>query len=1039
MKKSLLFKFVVMILVFAGTFSAVEAQVTTSSMTGSVRDAKGPLPGASVKATQVSTGTIYSVSTNTEGRFNIANMRVGGSYKVVVTFVGYQPQEYDGIVLKLGEPFILNVQLRDEGVTLDQVQVVGTKSAVFNNKKNGASTSISKEQLESLPTLSRSLSDFYRLTPQANGNSFGGANQRYNSITIDGAVNNDVFAASSGSITPGGGASTQPISLDAIQEIQVVLAPYDITYGNFTGAGVNAITRSGTNKVEGSAYFFGRNQATVGKQPNGLKSSKFSDYQYGFRIGGPIIKDKLFFFVNGELGRKKQPTVNNAGDPKAVLSVEQAQKLAAYVLDKYKYDVGSYGEQDAETQNDKVFARLDWNINAKNQLMVRHNYIKAYDDVLSRSGTSFKFGNNGGRNNSNQNISVLELRSQISETLSNNLLLGYSRVRDARSVSGSLFPQVEIRNFNASTNIVAFGSERSSTANELDQDIFEITDNFKIFAGNHTFTIGTHNEFYKFRNLFVNNRYGYWQFNNLADFEANKPSRVEVIFPINGQNPEAKFGAAQLGFYAQDDIQVTPELRLTAGLRVDVPLFFDKPGYNPAAEASFGYRTDRTPKSTPLVAPRVGFNYDVFGDRSLQLRGGAGIFTGRVPFVWLSNQFTNTGLLTGEVRLTSNAQIPGGFQPDPNLQSTVGTPGNYQLNLIDQSFRLPQVFRSNFAADFKLFAGISATLEAIYSKTLNNITYSDLNIKGVTGVLNAGLTGGQDTRPTYGGKVDPKVTNAILLQNSNKGSAYSFTAQLQKQFDSGFGASIAYTYGEAKDVNSGTSSTAVSNWQFNQIVTDPNNTPLAYSTFDTKHRIVGSLNYGVRYGKQGLFGTSIAVFYAGRSGNPFTYLYNGDLNGDGSNGNDLIYVPRNASEIKLVDLPASGSTPIITAAEQWNSLNAYIDKDPYLKTRRGQYAERNGARMPWQHQFDLRLMQDLGALVKGSSNKIQLSVDVFNVGNLINKDWGRGYFLSNQANSLISYTGSGYTFKEPVTGNGYTVDQVGSRWAAQFGIRYIFN
>ncbi|EDM36137.1 hypothetical protein PBAL39_19679 [Pedobacter sp. BAL39] len=1046
MKKSLLLKIVVIVFAFVGSLSGAYAQVTTSSMTGSVRDAKGPLPGASVKATQISTGTTYTAGTNAEGRFNIANMRVGGTYKVVVTFVGFQPQEFDNITLKLGEPFSLNIVLKDEGVTLEQVQVVGTRDAIFNSKKNGASTSISKEQLETLPTLNRSLSDFYRVTPQANGNSFGGANQRFNSITIDGAVNNDVFAASSSAITPGSGANTQPISLDAIQEIQVVLAPYDVTYGNFTGAGVNAITRSGTNRVEGSIYGFGRNQSTVGKTPNGLKSADFTDYQYGFRVGGPIVKDKLFFFVNGEMGRKKQPTINNAGDPGAVLTVAQADALSTYVRNTYGYDVGSSAGTDAETQNDKIFARLDWNINSKNQLMLRHNYIKAYDDVLSRSSSAFRFGNNGGRNNSEQNISVLELRSTISESLSNNLLLGYSRVRDARSTSGSLFPHVEIRNFNASGNTVAFGSERSSTANQLDQDIFEVTDNFKIFAGNHTFTVGTHNEFYKFRNLFVNNRYGYWQFNSLADFEANRPSRLEVIFPI-GDNPgEAKFGAAQLGFYGQDDIQVTPELRFTAGLRVDVPLFFDTPLANPVAVSSFGYRTDITPKSRPLVSPRIGFNYDVFGNKTLQLRGGTGIFTGRVPFVWLSNQFSNNGLLTGEVRLTSAAAIPGGFQPDPNLQSSVGTPGNYQLNLIDPNFRLPQVFRSNFAGDIKLFAGISATLEAIYSKTLNNITYKDINIAGVTGTLNPALSGGQDNRPTYGGKVNSKVTNAILLENSNNGSAYSLTAQLQKSFANGLGAMVAYTYGEAKDVNSGTSSTAVSNWQFNQIVLDPNNTPLAYSTFDTRHRIVGSLNYGIHYGKNKLFGTSIAVFYAGRSGSPFTYLYNGDLNGDGSNGNDLLFVPISAADIKLVDIPAvttgANPTPLITAADQWTALNAYIEGDSYLSTIRGQYAKRNGARLPWQHSFDLKFIQDLGGMIKGTSNKIQLSVDIFNVGALLNKDWGRAYFLSNNASSLIGYNsagGGGYTFRAPTSGTAYGVDQIPSRWAAQFGVRYIFN
>src|SRR5215217_22127 len=580
MKKSLLLKFVVIIMASVGIVSGAYAQVTTSSMSGTIRDSKGPLPGASIKATHVATGTVYNASTNADGRFNIFNMRVGGSYEVAVTFVGYQPQEFNEAVLKLGEPYVLNVSLSDQGLTLEQVQVVGRRNEVFNSKKNGASTNISKQQLESLPTLSRSLSDFYRLTPQAYGNSFGGANQRYNSITIDGAVNNDVFAASSSAITPGSNANTQPISLDAIQEIQVVLAPYDVSYGNFTGAGVNAVTRSGTNKVEGSAYFFGRNQGTVGTTPNGVKTSDFTDYQYGLRLGAPIVKDKLFIFVNAELGRKAQPTVNNAGDPGAVLTLDQANSLASFVKTKYGYDVGQTGATDAETQNDKIFARLDWNINSKNQLMLRHNYIKAYDDVLSRSATSFRFGNNGGRNNSKQNISVLELRSTLSESLSNNLLLGYSTIRDARSTSGNLFPHVEIRNFNSSSNIVAFGSERSSTANQLDQDIFEITDNFKIAAGNHTFTVGTHNEFYKFRNLFINNRYGYWQFNNLADFEANKPSRVEVIFPKAGSDGNARFGAAQLGFYGQDDIQVTPELRFTAGLRVDIPLFFDKPARN---------------------------------------------------------------------------------------------------------------------------------------------------------------------------------------------------------------------------------------------------------------------------------------------------------------------------------------------------------------------------------------------------------------------------------------------------------------------------
>lgn len=1020
------------------------AQVTTSSLTGTIKDAKGEtLIGATVKAVHQPTGTNYGASANMEGRFSIPNMRSGGPYTVTVSYLGYENSVYENVILKLGEPFSLNVVMKEGGVSLSEVVIVGTQDKVFNSKKTGASTNIGKEQIESLPTLSRSLGDMWRLTPQSNGNSFGGANSRFNNITIDGAVNNDVFAASSTAITPGSNSNTQPVSLDAIQEIQVVLAPYDITYGNFTGAGVNAITRSGTNKIEGSAYFFGRNQNTVGKQPNGLKSTDFSNIQYGLRIGGPIIKDKLFFFINGELGRIKTPSVLNAGEPGALVTVEQAQELANFVRTQYNYDVGGFGEVQTQTQNDKLFGRLDWNISQNHQLMLRHNYISAYDDAFSRFANNFRFGNNGGRNNNDQNITVMELRSTLSKTLSNNLIVGYSRVRDSRSTSGTLFPHVQINNWNGiAGNQVNFGSERSSTANQLDQDIFELTDNFKIFTGNHTFTVGTHNEFFKFRNLFVNNRYGYWQFNNYADFLNNKPARVEATYPITSNPGEARFSAAQLGFYIQDEIQATPDLKLTAGLRLDVPIFNDTPERNPLAETAFGYKTNITPKSSPLVSPRVGFNYDVFGNRSLQVRGGSGIFTGRVPFVWLSNQFTNNGVLFGSVFQNN----PATFQPDPNQQSTAGgSVSTYELNLIGEDFKLPQSFRSNLATDIRLPGNVVTTLEAIYNKTLNNITYKDINILGRTGTLNPALSGGQDLRPTYGGKVNTTVTNALLLGNTNKGSSYSLTAQLQKSFDMGLNASIAYTYGRAKDKNSGTSSTARSNWQFNQIVFDPNDPQLDFSRFDIRHRIVGSLNYAINYGKNKLFGTTVSLFYTGRSGEPISYLYFGDLNGDGANQNDLLYVPRNASEIRLVNTTgASGFTTPVD--QQWNDLNAFIENDAYLRTRRGKYVERYGGRMPWEHAFDLKFLQNFGGLVKGTSNKIQLSVDIFNVGNLLNKNWGRSYSLANNASTLINYTtsnvvggGSGFTFRAPADNVAYQVNQIQSRWAAQFGVRYLFN
>ncbi len=1027
-------------LVFAAI--CVFAQVTTSSLTGTIKDSQETLVGASVKATHTPTGTVYGASTNVNGKYSINNLRVGGPYTVEVSYLGYRSFKVTDVYLQLGETLTLNSLLEKAGQQLQEVVVTASKDNTFNSKRTGAATNIGKDQLEKLPTLSRSLQDFTRLTPQANGNSFGGANNRFNNITIDGAVNNDVFGLS-GSGTPGGQANTQPISLDAIQEIQVVLAPYDVTQGNFTGGGVNAVTRSGTNKFEGSAYFFGRNENTGGKNVlTNTKSSSFMNNQYGFRFGGPIVKDKLFFFVNAELQRIESPLFNNAGEAGSAITAATAKSIADYALATWNYDVGSYGPEVIQTENNKVFAKLDWNINPKNQLTVRYNYIDAFDDNISRSGTFFRFGNNAYKFENKQHVGVMELRTKLSDKVSNNLILGYSRIRDSRNTAGSLFPQITILNIdNISSNSAELGSQRSSAANELDQDVIEFTDNLKVNLGKHNLTFGTHNEFFSFRNLFINNYNGRWDFNNVADFLSNTPARVRATYSlIPGEpTPSASFKAAQLGFYAQDEFEAAKGLKLTAGIRIDMPIFGDTPLRNPKIEASFpDYRTDNMPSSKPLFAPRLGFNYDVFGDRSLQIRGGSGIFTGRVPFVWLSNQFSNSGMLFGTVDRKNTVASPLSFVSDPTNQQSAGAGSTRaEVNLVAKDFKLPQVFRNNLAFDVKLPFGITGTLEGIYSKTLNNVVYKDINLKESTATIASGLSNYADMRPAYGAKFDsPNFTNVILLDNTNKGYTYSLTAQLQKRFDFGLSTMVAYTNGKATSVNDGTSSTAFSNWEFLQGVSNPNNPGLTTSSFQVRHRMVGSLDYKFNYGKNKASGTGISLFYAGRSGTPFTYLYNGDLNGDGGFSNDLIFVPEFASQIKLV---ASGST---TAAAQWTALDAFIKADPYLSTRRGKYAERNGAETPWEHQFDVRITQDFGAIVKGSKNKIQLTFDIFNVGNLLNKDWGRQYFVSNQALTLITYStsnGGGYTFKAPSTGKGYQTSGFGSAWSGQFGVRYLFN
>ena len=592
-------------------------QVTTSSITGTVGQPNQGLEGATITLNHLPTGTVYRTSTQKKGIYNLVNLIPGGPYTIEVSFVGYKSYTQTDLYLSLGENTRLDVPLTQSNSNLTEVVVTGYATS-GEKKKTGASTSISRAQISALPTLSRSLGDFIRLTPQANGNSLGGASNRFNNITIDGAVNNDVFGLS-GSGTPGGQAGTTPISLDAIQEIQVVLAPYDISYGNFTGGGVNAVTRSGTNKFEGSVYGFSRNQNTIGDDPiSKIKSTNFSDKQYGARFGGAIVKNKLFFFVNGELARRTAPTLFNAGETNALLTTDEAKALSDTVLKKYNYNVGGYDPFSAETRSDKLFGRLDWNINAKHRLTLRHNYIKAYDDNISRSATLFRYGNNAYRFNNEQNITVAELRSRFSNKLSNNLILGLHKIRDFRTTNGSLFPFVEITK---GSGTVQFGSERSSTANQLDQDIFEVTDNFKIFKGKHTFTLGTHNEFFKFRNLFINNLNGRWSFNSITDFYNNNPRQVQVTYSnvAGDPKPSAKFNAAQLGAYVQDEIQVNNQFRISIGLRADVPVIQNEPGFNKAVDSTFkgNYSTSYIPNKQLLWSPRVGFNYDVQGDRQV--------------------------------------------------------------------------------------------------------------------------------------------------------------------------------------------------------------------------------------------------------------------------------------------------------------------------------------------------------------------------------------------------------------------------------------
>ncbi|SNR69653.1 TonB-dependent receptor [Hymenobacter mucosus] len=1054
---------------------------TTSAMNGVITDKDGAgLPGATVIVVHTPTNTQYVAPTNSEGRFNIQNMRVGGPYTVRVTFIGYQDAVRENIFLTLGQNQKLDINLSNATQQLTEVVVRGRQDPTLNSERNGAATNVQREQIERLPTINRSFNDFTRLTPQANGNSLGGRNSRFNNIQIDGASNNDLFGLGSTG-TPGGQAGANPISLDAIQEFQVVISPYDVRQGRFSGGGVNAITRSGTNDFSGSVFAFGRNQNTAGKSPTPnaagerTKLDKFNDYQAGFRLGGPIIKDKLFFFVNGEITRRTAPLLFQTGSSAEISGNTGASNLVRFVstedlqrisnkLAEYGYDAGAFGEINAETRSNKAFARLDWNINQNHQLTLRHNFVDASDDNISRSLTNFRFGNNAYQFLSKTNATVLELKSRFGNRYANNLLVGYSTIRDSRTPVGELFPSIEITSNNGT---IFAGSEFSSVANRLDQDILEINDNFNIFAGKHVLTFGTNNEIFRFDNLFVQSTQGRYNFPSINDFVngtiTNQGFRYRQNFALPGGKPTAKFGAAQFGLYAQDEYNVTDNFRFTTGLRVDLPVYFDKPSYNPRVDSTFAMatatgdaydvKTDRLPKSRLQFSPRIGFNWDVRKNQTFQVRGGVGIFTGRPAYVWISNQYGNTGVDFATYDTNNSTVRPAaGLGLGSNyatvrdqVSSTPATAAKGSIAVTAKDFRNPQLIRTNFAVDYRLPLGIVATVEGIYSKTLNDVLPVDINLVNPTGVLQG------DGRPVYPSgtaryRNSRDFNNVIMLTNTSKGYQYSITGELKKQLNQNFFATSAYTYGQSRDVYSGTSSTAVSIWEFNPHVSGPNNLPLSYSSFDLRHRVLGSFSYRKEYANH--FATTISAFYNGQSGSPFSYSYYGaDINNDGgsftSNSNDLIYIPRSQNEIVLV---TDGVSDTRTVDQIWNQLNTFIENDEYLSKHRGEYAARNGARTPWQHRIDVRLLQDFYTKVGDKTHTIQLSVDVTNFGNLLNKDWGRDYSVSNGNYGLLRYQGlengttgrPTFSYASTTPTVAYQISQLSSRWQAQFGVRYLF-
>ncbi|MHB8929923.1 MAG: TonB-dependent receptor plug domain-containing protein, partial [Melioribacteraceae bacterium] len=931
--------------------------------------------------------------------------------------------------------------------------------------RTGASQNVSLKQIEQIPTIDRSFSNFAKLSPLFSGLNLqaAGRTSRFNNIQIDGAQYNDLFGLGS-SGTPGGTSGTNPISLDAIQEFQVVIAPYDVRYGGFTGGGINAITRSGANTFAGSAFLYGRNQNFIGQRNanTGLdqKVANFSNYQYGFRLGGPIVKDKLFFFVNGEMTTNTRPIYNTSlqngfGNNTPAQLTALVEQFKTILAAKGMANPGSYDVFSSQQPSTKLLLRFDYNLSENHQLSLTNNYVDAYRDNLSGRGTSsMSFDSYNYRMNSTTNSTILRLNSHFGNNISNELIAGYTTIRDHRTNTGALTPLVSVRELSGTFTMTA-GFDQYSGANQLDQDIIELTDNFSYFAGNHTITIGTHNEFFSFRNLFIRNFLGSYQYNSLADFQNDKVSAYWHDYSrTSDSQPAAKFSVAQFGFYLQDEWAVLPQLKLTYGVRVDIPIFPDLPAKNDSVSKYLpGMSTDQVPTGNLLWSPRVGFNWDVSGDRTTQVRGGVGIFTGRPAYVWISNNYGNSGMLIAEVSAYGKT-LP--FRADPNNQylpgqhASLGAPTvKSEIDLADPNLKMPQLLRYNLGVDQELPMGFVGTAEFLYSQSINDLLYKKINIMPAIGKV-AALGSGVDGRPIYGGtnSYNNNFNDIMYLYNTSDGYQYNLVFQIQRYVSRGFSVSAGYTYGRSYDRNSVTSSQARSQMAYSAISGDPNNPPLNTSDWEIRNRLFASVTYTAEFFKNAP--TAITLFYNGQTGSPFSFTISAsdgkNLNNDGFGGNDLFYIPRNSSEILLGSISSGQFVPSTKAGTTFADLDAFIKNNEYLNANRGNIAERNGSSAPWREYFDLHIAQSIPDL--WGLGSFQLTLDIQNLLNLLKPSWGQVYDIGYDTynivyfQGMINYNGKAntpvYSFNKPKTNVPWSYSDLSSRWQMQLGVRYSF-
>ncbi|MBK8698690.1 MAG: TonB-dependent receptor [Saprospiraceae bacterium] len=1026
--------------------ASMVAQVTTSTIRGQIKDAKGTeLIGATILAVHLPSGTQYGTVTNEAGYYNIPGVRVGGPYKIMVSYIGYKDQEVANVFTNLGLTANVNLVLEGASVNVDEVIVTASRNDLFSSSKTGSASTFTQDVVTNLPNIgSRSITNITKYNPNGNGSNFGGQDSRLNNFTIDGSPFNNAFGL--GSATEAGSRTgSTAFSLDAIQEVQVNVAPFDVRQSGFVGAGLNAVTRSGSNNLEASFFRNWRNAGDtyLGKKAKGkdVVVGNFDESVIGGRLGGAIVKDKVFFFVNAEIVNKTEPGTSwvadgssNPGNKTRVLKSD-LDNLSTYLKDKYGWESGAYEAFDLETKSQKFLAKLDFNLNDKNKLSVRYIHHDSDAEIpISNSSSagvgsrrdlfeSMSFKNSGYKIQDNTRSIVLDLNTTIKSNIFNNLIVGYDKQIEDRALIGQSFPTVDILKDNKT--YISFGLDPFTPSNKLNYTTFHITDNVSIYKGKNTFTFGAKAEFYKSNNNFFPASNGVYVFNSLEDFYKSSDFALanpnadtsNVILNRFQYRYSALPGAAEplqvlkankFDIYGQDEYQVNNDLKVTLGVRASYIAMGNTALENPAVtglsfvdiEEQSGYKinTGAMPKNQLLFEPRLGFNYNVGGKSETQIRGGAGIFTGRPPYVWISNQIGNNGILTGFISQNNTNKYP--FVPDATVftPDTPTLPSTISIASSDPDYKFPQIMKATLGVDQKLPGGLIATLEVLYNKNINAINYWNANLEA----SKENLTG-SDTRPIFGAtnndkRINDNITDAIIMDNINEGSLLQTVVKVELPRKSGFYGMAAYTYSKTKDIQDA-GSIAFGSWANVPNVMGANNLGLSYSSNDIPSRVIAILNYSLEYG--GKFGgaTTFTLGYEGRRSNRFSYVSGGDLNRDGSNGNELIYVPASASEIDFEALTSGGVT--FSIEDQRTAFDKFIDQDEYLKTRRGQYAERNGGILPFLSRFDFSIAQDLVIKTGGKKNKLQIRADILNFGNMINSDWGVGNIVNST--QILSY------------------------------------